>query len=129
MPYDENGYKAKLGLNALFGEPGYTTQERAWARPTLEVNGIYGGFQGEGVKTIIPSQAHAKITCRLVADQNPHHILELIQAHIEKHTPPGVVVTVTLGGSTADPYLMPADHPANAAADTVLSELYGKKPY
>ncbi|MCA9967394.1 MAG: dipeptidase, partial [Anaerolineales bacterium] len=65
VPFDETDYKASLGLDDLFGEPGYTTRERNWTRPTLEINGIWGGFQGEGTKTVIPNQAHAKITCRL----------------------------------------------------------------
>ncbi|MGB0385215.1 MAG: dipeptidase [Ardenticatenaceae bacterium] len=129
VPHDEAEYKAQLGLEALFGEPGYTTLERAWARPTLEVNGIWGGFQGEGVKTVIASQAHAKITCRLVADQDPHHILQLITDHIERNTPPGVTITVKPYASTARAYLMPADHPGNQAARAVHKELYGKEPY
>lgn len=129
VPYDEAAYKAQLDVNALFGEPGYTTHERAWARPTLELNGIYGGFQGEGTKTVIPSQAHAKITCRLVADQNPQRVLDALEAHITQHTPPGVRVKVTRGASTADPYLMPADHPANDVAAAVLEAVYGKPPY
>ena len=61
----------EIGVEALFGEPGYTPRERTWARPTLEINGIWGGFQGEGVKTVLPNAAHAKITCRLVPDQDP----------------------------------------------------------
>ncbi|MGD9006126.1 MAG: dipeptidase, partial [Desulfobacterales bacterium] len=66
IPYDEAAYKAELGVDQLFGEPGFSTYERAWIRPTLEVNGIWGGFQGEGVKTVLPSTAHAKVSCRLV---------------------------------------------------------------
>jgi acetylornithine deacetylase/succinyl-diaminopimelate desuccinylase-like protein len=72
IPYDESEYKAQLGVDELFGEPGYSTYERAWTRPTLEVNGIWGGFQDEGLKTVLPGTAHAKISCRLVPDQNPH---------------------------------------------------------
>jgi len=71
VPYDEEAYKAELGIEEVFGEPGYTTRERIWARPTLEINGIWGGFQGEGTKTVLPNEAHAKISCRLVANQNP----------------------------------------------------------
>lgn len=129
VPLDEEAYKQETGAAALFGEPGYSTLERAWARPTLEVNGIWGGFQGAGVKTVLPSQAHAKITCRLVADQQPERILELLEAHIRKVTPPGVKVAVQRSASMATPYLMPADHPGNEAARSVHLELYGKEPF
>ena len=71
IPYDEADFKEGLGVSGLYGEPGHSTYERSWARPTLEVNGIWGGFQDEGIKTVIPSLAHAKISCRLVADQQP----------------------------------------------------------
>ncbi|MCX6046030.1 MAG: dipeptidase [Chloroflexi bacterium] len=129
IPYNENDYKAQLGLSDLFGEPGYSTRERTWARPTLELNGIWGGFQGAGTKTVIPSQAHAKITCRLVADQEPNKIIEKLQAHIAQHTPPGVQITLDIGASASTPYLMPADHPGNQAARDVHLELYGMEPY
>jgi acetylornithine deacetylase/succinyl-diaminopimelate desuccinylase-like protein len=129
VPFDETGYRAQIGATELFGEAGYTTYERAWARPTLEVNGIWGGFQGEGVKTVLPAEAHAKITCRLVANQEPERILALVAAHVEKHTPPGVTATLRPGRATARPYLMPADHPSLDSARAVLAELYGKAPY
>src|SRR5205814_1913105 len=93
VPFDEAAYREQLGAEALFGEPGYTTHERAWVRPTLEVNGIWGGFQGEGVKTVLPSEAHAKITCRLVPDQEPARVLDRLTAHVTQHAPPGVTVT------------------------------------
>lgn len=129
VPFDEAAYQRELGVNGLFGEPGYTTRERQWARPTLELNGIWGGFQGEGSKTVLPNQAHAKITCRLVANQNPAQIAELIAAHVAKHTPPGVQVTVQRLPGNADAYLMPANHPGNQIARAVLEELYGQTPY
>ena len=71
LPFDERAYLAQVGAPSAFGEPGYTTLERQWTRPTLEVNGMWGGYQGPGQKTVIPSEAHAKITCRLVPDQDP----------------------------------------------------------
>ena len=129
IPFDEADYKAGLGVDELFGEPGYSTYERAWIRPTLEVNGIWGGFQGEGVKTVLPSSAHAKISCRLVPDQDPAQILKLLSTHIEKHAPPGVKVAIDLNRSTADPFLIPFDHPGNRVAADVLKELFGKAPY
>ena len=82
-------------MPALVGETGYTVLERTGARPTLDVNGIWGGFQGEGSKTIIPAHAHAKISCRLVADQDPERIFERFRAYVEAIAPPGVTTTVT----------------------------------
>jgi acetylornithine deacetylase/succinyl-diaminopimelate desuccinylase-like protein len=128
VPYDEAEYLESLGLNELFGEPGYSTLERTWIRPTLEMNGIWGGFQGTGTKTVLPSEAHAKISCRLVANQDPHRIVELVTAHIEKHSPPGVKVNVSTFAS-ARPYQIPTDHPGNEAARAVYEELYDKRPY
>ena len=129
VPFDADEYKAKLGVNALYGETGYNTHERAWARPTLEINGIWGGFTGAGMKTVLPSEAHAKITCRLVADQQPSQIAQLVKAHIERLTPPGVTVNVTIFENSALPYSAPADFAGNRAAHTVLQEMYGKEPY
>ena len=129
IPYDESRYLADLGLEQLFGEAGYSTYERAWVRPTLEVNGIWGGFQGEGIKTVIPSLAHAKITCRLVPDQEPDPIVELIAAHVAQHAPLGAQASVKKLAGSADPFLIPVDHPGNRAARTVLKKLYGKEPY
>jgi acetylornithine deacetylase/succinyl-diaminopimelate desuccinylase-like protein len=129
IPYNDSDYKDRLGLDDLYGEPGFTAYERAWTRPTLEVNGIWGGYQGEGNKTVIPSEAHAKISCRLVPDQDPEKITRLVEAHIEKHAPPGVSVRIQEIPGRADPYLVPYDHPGNQAARSVLSKLYGKAPY
>ncbi|MCB9107695.1 MAG: dipeptidase [Anaerolineales bacterium] len=129
VPFDEAEYLAELGLSEPFGEPGYTTRERAWVRPTLEINGIWGGFQGQGVKTVLPNEAHAKITCRLVADQNPSEIVKLLIAHVEKHAPPGVTVEVLVLSMWGKPYSIPADHPGNEAARAVHLELYGREPY
>ena len=113
----------------VFGEAGYSTLERAWARPTLELNGMWGGFQGEGVETVLPNEAHAKITCRLVADQDPADIVRLIEAHVHKNVLPGVTVSVSQEESGSKPYLMPAEHPGNRAAAAVHEELYGAAPY
>jgi len=128
VPFNEDEYKERLGIDATFGEAGYSTLERSWGRPTLELNGIWGGFSGEGTKTVLPSEAHAKITCRLVADQDPPEIGRLIERHVAKHQLPGVRVTVTVQDSAARPYLMPVDHPGNQAAREVHLELYGKEP-
>lgn len=132
VPFDEAKYFGDLGVTAGFGEPGYTTIERAWARPTLEINGIYGGFEGEGVKTVLPKEAHAKITCRLVANQDPDRIYRAIETHVKRvaaEQTPGVRVEVTRLPGHAYPYLMPADHPANTLVGEVLTEMYGNPPY
>jgi acetylornithine deacetylase/succinyl-diaminopimelate desuccinylase-like protein len=129
VPHDDRRFQDEIGVPGLFGEPGYSTQERIWARPTLEVNGIWGGFQGEGVKTVLPNEAHAKVTCRLVANQEPTRILELLIAHVHAHTPIGVRAAVTPLAATARPYLLSTDHWGNRAAHRVLAELYGREPY
>jgi len=129
IPFDAQSYQERIGVTALLAEPGYTSQEHLAARPTLEINGIWGGFQGEGVKTVLPAEAHAKITCRLVANQEPATIVELLTRHVEKHTPPGVQATVRPLPGTARPYLVPTDHWGNQAAAEVLREIYGKEPY
>ena len=129
IPSDDLHYAEDLDVEALFGEPGYTTLERAWTRPTLEVNGIWGGFTDEGVKTVLPAQAHAKITCRLVPDQDPEAILACLVHHIDQHAPPGVRVSVQPSSTTARPYRIPAEHPGNQAAGEVLTEMYGEQPY
>lgn len=129
VPFDEAAYRQAIGVKGLFGEAGYSPLESVGARPTLEVNGIWGGFQGEGTKTVLPNEAHAKITCRLVPNQEPGRIVELIQTHVAKHAPPGVEVTVRPSAGGARPYAIAADHPGNQAAREVLTALYGKEPY
>jgi len=129
VPFDEARYVREIGVNSVFGEPGFTTYERAWARPTLETNGIYGGFQGAGMKTVLPSRAHAKISCRLVADQEPSEIGDLVLAHVKQKSPPGVKVTATKAETGAIPYLVPADYRGMRIAASVLQDLYGKEPY
>ncbi|WP_206916156.1 dipeptidase [Alicyclobacillus suci] len=126
LPHDDESYRKSLGLPALHGEPGYTTLERLWARPTLELNGIYGGFQGEGTKTVIPNEAHAKVTCRLVPGQDPNKILDLIETHIKKHTPVGATVTF-IRQDGGYPYLAPYDHPAIQLAADAYTHAYGVK--
>jgi acetylornithine deacetylase/succinyl-diaminopimelate desuccinylase-like protein len=129
LPFDEAAYKAQLGVDELFGEAGYTPLERIWSRPTLELNGLWGGFQGEGAKTVLPNVAHAKITCRLVANQDPDVVAQRVCAHLSLHTPVGVQVSVEVLTGSAQPYRVPEDHPGNVAAAEVLTELYGRAPY
>ena len=128
LPIDEEEAKQKLDVDALWGEAGFSPRERQWTRPTLDLNGIWGGFQGEGVKTVTPSQAHLKITCRLVADQDPANIVELIRAHVEANRPPGATVEVVPLPGSARPYAVDRNHPVFGAVSDILSELYGKDP-
>ncbi len=129
VPFDAEANLAQLGIDTFVNEPGYTPIESNWARPTLELNGIWGGFQGAGTKTVLPNLAHAKITCRLVPNQEPEKINALIAAHVQRNTPAGVRVTVQSGGGGAKPYMIPINHPANRITATVLERLYGKPPY
>ncbi len=129
IPFDGDEYLEDLGLDEEFGEPGYTNRERGWVRPTLEMNGIWGGFQEEGIKTVLPNSAHAKITCRLVADQDPAGIIDLLKEHIVQNAPQGVRVSVTPLSILGRPYSIPADHWGNRAAAAVLKEMYGREPY
>jgi acetylornithine deacetylase/succinyl-diaminopimelate desuccinylase-like protein len=127
LPFDEDRYREALGLPALAGEPGYTVLERRGARPTLDVNGIWGGFQGDGAKTIIPAHAHAKVSTRLVANQDPNRIFELFRDYVLEVSPPGVRTSVTsLGGGR--PSLTPMDHPATRAAATAIEAAFGRPP-
>lgn len=129
VPFDEKEYLSGLGATQLVGERGFNSWERAWVRPTLEINGIYGGFQGEGVKTVLPSKAHAKISCRLVPDQDPVKIAALVASHVEKIAPPGVTVRALRSESGALPYSVPEGHPGLDFAASVLKDLYGMEPY
>jgi acetylornithine deacetylase/succinyl-diaminopimelate desuccinylase-like protein len=129
LPFDAAAYREALGVDELFGEPGYVTYERLWTRPTLELVGMWGGFQGDGVKTVLPHEAQAKLTCRLVPNQEPARTLELIEEHVAAHAPRGVRVTFERRPSSGKPYRMPSDHPVNRAAGAVLRELYGREPY
>jgi acetylornithine deacetylase/succinyl-diaminopimelate desuccinylase-like protein len=127
LPFDEGEYQRALGLSALVGEEGYTTLERRSSRPTLDVNGIWSGFVGEGSKTIIPAHAHAKVSCRLVPDQDPDRIFEAFRDHVLEIAPPGVRTEVcNLGGG--QPSLTPIDHPATQAAARALEATFGNKP-
>jgi acetylornithine deacetylase/succinyl-diaminopimelate desuccinylase-like protein len=128
LPFDDKSYLAQVGAPATFGEPGYSTLERQWTRPTLEVNGMWGGYQGPGEKTVIPSEAHAKITCRLVADQDPEEIIALVRRHLESHTPPGTRLSIRAGDHGARPAQIPADHFALKAAEVALRDVYGVSP-
>ncbi|HUR69569.1 MAG TPA: dipeptidase [Candidatus Thermoplasmatota archaeon] len=120
-------YKKTLGLKALWGEKGFSAAERTSVRPTFEINGIYGGYQGDGAKTVIPSHAHAKVSMRLVQGQDPKRIAKSFEAYLKKQALPGVDVKVTQlsGGMGAK---VPLEHPAMQAATRALHATFGKKP-
>jgi acetylornithine deacetylase/succinyl-diaminopimelate desuccinylase-like protein len=128
LPFDDAAYLAQVGAPATFGEQGYTTLERQWTRPTLDVNGMWGGYEGPGQKTVIPTEAHAKITCRLVPDQDPAAIIALVVRHLESRVPPGTTLSVTPEDHGARPYAIDSDHFALRAAGMSLNEVYGVRP-
>ena len=128
IPFDEDAFRELAGgVPATFGEQGYTTTERRSVRPTLEINGIWGGYQGPGPKTIVPSLAGAKITCRLVPEQRPEAIAERVAAAIEAAAPPAVRVRVTRD-SGSNPVVTPTDHPGMRAAARAMREVFGAEP-
>ncbi|TFG69360.1 MAG: dipeptidase [Thermomicrobiales bacterium] len=127
LPFDDATYQENLGVPALVGEVGYTTLERRGTRPTLDVNGMWAGFQGEGAKTIIPAHAHAKVSCRLVAGQEPDRIFEAFRDYVDAIAPPGVTTRVELIGG-GFPSLTPMDHPATQAAARALEATFGRAP-
>jgi len=126
-PLDEKEYKEDLGVTELWGEKGYTTNERTGIRPTIELNGIWGGYTGEGSKTVLPSKAFAKISARLVPNQNSDKITELLIGHLKKIAPPTVTVEVRPhhGG---EPYMTPIDSKAYKAAAAAIKDTFGKDP-
>jgi acetylornithine deacetylase/succinyl-diaminopimelate desuccinylase-like protein len=128
LPFDEAKYLAQVGAPAAFGEPGYTTLERQWTRPTLEVNGMWGGYTGPGQKTVIPSEAHAKITCRLVPDQDPAEIIELVTRHLESHVPAGTRLSIMPDEHGTRAAHIESGHFALEAADAALHAVYGVHP-
>ena len=126
IPDDE--LLAEAGVRTLWGEPGYTAQERRGGRPTLDINGIWGGFQGEGVKTVTPCRAHLKVTSRLVVNQDNIKIGELIRAHALRHAPSGVEVTFSDVEAGNRPYMAPRDFIGERVARDVLTAHYGVPP-
>jgi acetylornithine deacetylase/succinyl-diaminopimelate desuccinylase-like protein len=125
LPFDEHEWLSAAGSPATSGEKGYSTLERLWARPTLDCCGISGGFQGQGAKTIIPARASAKVSCRLVPNQEPDEIARKVTEHFLRAVPKGVRVRVEMlhGGR---PYLAPTDHPVYEVAKRAFSKAFGK---
>lgn len=126
-PFDLEQYKKEIDVDEVGGEKGYTTLERTGIRPSLDVNGIWGGFTEEGAKTILPSKAHAKISMRLVPHQDSHKIDKLFEEHFKSIAPPGVRVSVkSLHGGQG--YVSPTDTVAYQAASKAIEKTFGKKP-
>jgi acetylornithine deacetylase/succinyl-diaminopimelate desuccinylase-like protein len=127
LPFNEKKYRKDFGIPKLSGETGYTTLERTWVRPTLEVNGLLSGFTGEGAKTVLPAVAMAKISMRLVPDQDPERIADLFEAHVKRVTPGTVELTVTRmhGGK---PWMTANDNPYVQAAARAIERGFGRMP-
>lgn len=127
LPFDEEKYRTELGVAELFGEEGYSTRERTWARPTCDVNGIFGGYMGKGAKTVLPSWGGAKVSMRLVPDQEPKKIAKLFTDYVQSVAPKGVTVDVEfLHG--ADPVVVEAKGPIVDAAMDAMQEVWGARP-
>ena len=129
LPFDDAGYLAEVGAPATFGEAGYATLERQWYRPTLELNGMWGGYTGAGSKTVLPSEAHAKITCRLVADQDPNDVRAKLERHLRAHLPAGVQLEIHPNDHGAFAYRIDEDHPGLEAVVGALRAVYGVEPW
>jgi len=126
-PYDENEYKKEIGVNELWGEKGYTTNERTGIRPTLEINGIWGGYMGEGAKTVLPSKATAKISARLVPDQSSEKMTRLLLDYFTRIAPPSVTVRA-FEHHGGEPYMTPIDSKGYKAAAKAVEKTFGKIP-
>ena len=128
LSFDERRYLREVGAVAGFGEPDYSLLERQWTRPTLDLNGMWGGYTGAGGKTVIPSEAHVKLSCRLVPNQDPATIAERIIQHLHTHLPRGASLTVCRNDHAAYPYRIPADHIGLRIAAEALRDVYGQEP-
>jgi len=127
LPFDRDDFQASVGASELGGEAGYSELERLWTRPTCDVNGFLSGYTGEGAKTVLPARAMAKISFRLVSDQNPARVLELFRAHLSRVTPAGVTVTVEeLHGG--HPWKAQLDESLKSAATSALKRAFGAEP-
>ncbi len=125
LGFDGAAFVADVGLNAERGEPGWSTLERTWGRPTLDLNGLWGGYSGDGSKTVIPSIAHAKLSCRLVADQQPDAVIDAIQDFVAERAPADAKLTWHVFG--AEPAMsVPAEQPFAQAASRALEHVFGK---
>jgi acetylornithine deacetylase/succinyl-diaminopimelate desuccinylase-like protein len=128
LPFDEKAWLAAVGNSgAAAGEAGFSTLERIWARPTAEVNGLWGGHTGPGSKTIIPREAHAKLSFRLVAHQVPAEVADALRGYVAQRTPPGITATVTIGGPGVRPSSSPIDSTAVLAGRRAMQRAFGQE--
>ncbi|HEX9031199.1 MAG TPA: M20/M25/M40 family metallo-hydrolase, partial [Streptosporangiaceae bacterium] len=128
LPFDEKAWLATAGNSgAASGEAGYSTIERIWARPTAEINGMWGGHTGPGGKTIVPREAHAKLSFRLVANQEPAEIAGMLRDFVARRKPAGVEVVVTVDGPGVRPSFSPIDSPAVAAGRRAMERAFGQE--
>ena len=125
LPHDDAELAAELGVPRLTGEPEFTALERMWGRPTLDVTGAWGGHTGEGLKTIIPAEAHATISCRLVPDQDAERVLDLLERHLRAHTPAGAALTIDWRLPGCWPVVVSTESPAVGAALAAAEEGFG----
>ncbi len=125
LPTGDDELKEVTGAKTLYGESGYSNLERIWGRPTAEVNGIGGGYQGEGSKTVIPAEAMFKLSCRLVPDQDPLQVMDLVKAHLQKHCPPGIEIEME-AGHYGQPYKVDPHNDYGKAAQRALEATFGK---
>jgi acetylornithine deacetylase/succinyl-diaminopimelate desuccinylase-like protein len=126
LPFDEEAWLATAGdSRAAYGEEGFTTLERIWARPTAEINGMWGGHTGPGGKTIVPREAHAKLSFRLVAGQDPLQVQEAFRAYVAEHTPSGIRAEVRIPGPGVRPCFSPIDSPGVLAAKRAMEKAFG----
>ena len=128
LPFDEDEWRRVAGVARLEGEAGRTTLERVWTRPTCDVTGITVGYGGEGVKTIVPAHGGAKVTFRLVPDQDPASVAEAFRRFVAEHVPDGVEVTIGAEGGGVAPALTPVDHPYVGALCRAIEQVWGRAP-
>ncbi|MEI9894681.1 MAG: peptidase dimerization domain-containing protein [Chthoniobacter sp.] len=126
LPFGDADILQVTGAPALFGEEGYSSLERTWARPTAELNGIGGGFQGVGTKTVLPQKAFAKLTFRLVPHQQPDEVMEKVKAHLRAHCPPGVRLEIS-GGHAGEPFFTDPQSADGLAAQRALQRAFPGK--
>lgn len=121
-------YKEAYGVDSLFGEHGYTPTERLFARPTMDINGIWGGFAEKGVKNIIPAKAGCKLSFRLVHNQDPDKVYEQAVSHIRTRLPAGITASITPYAGANKAYVLPLEHPGVQALQTIHRQIYGREP-
>lgn len=127
IPFDEATYYEAIGSTS-HGEPGYSALERLWIRPTLEINGMWGGYTGEGAKTVTPAEAFAKLTTRLVTGQDPDTVGAALEAHLRAQCPAGVELTVRENHAGTAAYTVPPEHPLLLAAEAAIHQALGTAP-